>query len=312
MEALCRACPPSGGYWRPDLKNTIAPLIAVLLAGTIFCARANDNPVLEVRAERASQLGNKTVALRYDLLRQALQASGRSFTLTPCELPEDQVSDMRYLLLVRDNKGCNVTATSAGASGTKDLLLVPVPMYLGAGGYRVMFVHKTARSKLEAVRTLDDLRTISIGSGTAWVDTDIMRAAQLKVETSEYDRLFQMLQRGRFDAYSRSILEINNEKNMVEGLSNVEVDQHLLLHYPNDLFFYVSPREPEIQKAITQGMEKLFASGKLMQRLHTAVGTPAEMKALKLKERQRIDIPNPYLRPDEDAALKKYGSAWVQ
>lgn len=287
-------------------------LAAVIAINILTPQIAMTKEILQVRAERVSQMDNKTVKLRYELIRRALQVSGHKFNLSPCDLPANEVSDMRYTRMVKENKGCNVTSTSAGSSTTEGLLLVPVPIYLGAGGYRVLFINKASRTKVETVKTLDDLRTISIGSGISWVDTDIMRSANLQVEVSNYENLFSMLERGRFDGISRSILEVFNESTLTQNKQNIEIDSHLLLHYPNDLFFYVSPLEPQIQKALTSGMEKLYVSGELMRMLRHIVGTPAEMSALRLPGRVRINLPNPYLKPDEASALKKYASVWVK
>ncbi|QDL55274.1 hypothetical protein [Rhodoferax aquaticus] len=294
-----------------SLSKIIFSAITLLVCAQATVVQANELP-LAVFAERVSQMDNSIVKLRFELLESALQASGKAFRLSNCPYTESDASDLRYAILVKQGKQCNVAATSGGADFTKDLLLVPIPIHLGAGGYRVFFANKAGAAKAAQVKTLDDLRALTIGSGKAWADTDIMRAAQLKVIPGEYARLFRMISLKRFDLLSRGILEINSEKKLVANDPDIEIERKLLLVYPSDLFFYVSPTTPDIQKAIEVGMKRLHKSGKLLDLLNNSFVKQANLASLDIKHRVVVHIDNPYMPAAEAAALKQYTLPWVK
>lgn len=294
------------------LKKNFLSFVGILVIFAFYsCKDAHAEEYLNVKSEVIGPSTPKNVIRRRELLDLALKASGVRYRLSTCEALGNSVSNLRHQRLVKENKGCNVLVALNGAPGTEDLLLVPIPIYLGAGGYRVFLVHKDSVEKLALIRNLEDLKSLKIGSGNGWLDTEIMQQAGLNVVTAEYKNLFEMLQRERFEVFSRSILEVNNEKEMLAGLNNVSIDKYLLLRYPVDLFFYVSPKEPTIQKAIYLGLRRLYASGKLNKFLEELTRTSSEFQNLSLKNRKIINIPNVFLTTEEKKIFKEYTKNWI-
>jgi len=270
---------------------------------------AGPESVLNVRAEKQ---GTVYPAFRMDLLHKALQASGHPFTLSLCQFPPGQISDLRRARMVAEGDVCDVLTTSAGADFTRQLDLVPVPIYLGGGGYRVFLAKPVGLKRAAKVRGIDDLRKLSIGSGNAWVDTKIMSDAGLQVTRAEYAHLYAMLKLDRFDLFTRSVFDVgtglaNEPKN--HGLA---IEPHLLLRYPSDLFFYVSPKKPLLRRALTQGLQRMAQRGELERFIREHPSTQNMPSQLRLDQRLLIELENANLSAEEALALKVYSIDWMK
>ena len=105
---------------------------------------------------------------------------------------------------------------------------------------------------LAKIKSLQDLHALTAGQGHDWPDTEILRANNLKVNTtSSYHNLFPMMSAGRFNYFPRSILEIWDEVAM-PGSQDAVVDESLLIYYPVAVYFFVNKND----KALAQVLEK--------------------------------------------------------
>ncbi|MCL6484544.1 MAG: hypothetical protein I4O49_10285 [Janthinobacterium lividum] len=201
---------------------------------------------------------------------------------------------------------CDLLTTAGGAHFTSKLLLVPVPIYLGGGGYRVFLANRATVERASSVDDLRALQRLRIGSGIFWSDSDIMADNGLTVIRADYHHLFRMLEVGRFDLMSRSIYEVGGEKEIIAGYSGIVVEPRLLLHYPSDLFFYVSRARPDLQQALTVGMTKLYCSGELRRLIEQHPSTKDALAELNIKQRTVIELSNKYLSPEEAQAIANF------
>lgn len=150
------------------------------------------------------------------------------------------------------------------------LLPIRIPLDKGLTGYRIFLIQGATQDKLNQVRTLNDLKTISIGQGAQWVDTEILRAAGLKVEPGgNYESLFLMLGAGRFDAFSRGVNEIGKEYSNGR-LTNpaLAIEKRLILYYPLPrYFFFARTAEGELlAKRVNEGLRLLMKTGEFDRR----------------------------------------------
>lgn len=271
-----------------------------------YAGQLDGSDVLHVKANRRGEETNLMVNFRLSLIEKALLASQQRFVIEDCEVPKYPTSDARYALLVNDGVRCDVLATASGAGFTKELLLVPVPIYLGGGGYRIFLGNRSTIERATLVKDLDGLRRLRIGSGTFWSDSDIMSDNGLNVMRANYSSLFSMLEADRFDLLSRSIYEINGEKHLMSKYPGIVVEPRILLHYPSDLFFYVSTSRPELQKALTVGMIRLYCSGELQRHINEHPSTRGVMAEYKVGTRIVIELENQHLNTMEAKALADF------
>ncbi|MBS1210662.1 MAG: hypothetical protein H6R19_3060, partial [Proteobacteria bacterium] len=125
-------------------------------------------------------------------------------------------------------------------------------------------------ARLDAVKSIEELKAFSIGQATPWTDVKILEANQFNVViANNYEGLFQMLGMRRFDLFSRGVIEIHSEwtahKDKVPGLA---IEKHMMLAYPMPRYFFV-PRTPAGEKMaerIEDGLLRLARSGEFERR----------------------------------------------
>ncbi|WP_205208279.1 substrate-binding periplasmic protein [Chromobacterium haemolyticum] len=181
-------------------------------------------------------------------------------------------------------------------------LPVRIPLYKGLIGWRVPLVSQKRGRLFEKVFTLADLKALTAGQGQDWPDTQILRDAGLPVVASPlYLPLFAMLRQGRFDYFPRSVIEVGQEleSDVAKGLT---LDPFIVLHYPAVFYFFVSPRRPELARALTQGLEAAVKDGSF-DKLFMRFNGP-RLRALNLAQRRIIELPNPLL-PKETPLKRK-------
>lgn len=292
--------------WQKPRRNA-SPLTAcgLLMLGWLWAQTAMAE-VIEVRLVGSNQSDNPLLQYRQDLLESAIRAAGHTPDVRFCQLPKGVTSDKRAATEVRLGTRCNMLATSIGATFAKGLALIPVPLYLGGGGYRVLL--HPSKEELTGIDDLESLKTLRIGSGRTWVDSDIFRANGLQVVASEYPNLFPMLKAGRFDVLPRAIFEVLPEvERFGPGLA---IDSRLLLHYPSDLFFYGAPQNQRTNEIVATGLDIMYRDGSFQALLTSHASTSAALQQLNLPARRVIALNNHYLDEKQRDILKRYRPLW--
>jgi hypothetical protein len=189
----------------------------------------------------------------------------------------------------------------------RTLVPVRIPVDRNLGGYCVLLIRREDRARFEGVRTLDDLRRFKIGLGQGWIDVDILRASGFEVVTgTSYDGLFEMLVHRRFDAFLRAATEVLDEvAQRQDRLPELFIEQRLLVYYPLPMYFWF-PRTDEGRRLAAraeEGMRAMIADGTyraIFDRFQRR-----KIEALRLKERRRLDLANPFLGPETPFGEKR-------
>ncbi len=182
----------------------------------------------------------------------------------------------------------------------KNLYPVRIPVDKNLCGYRIMLIRKDDQQKFNAIKTLDDLKKISIGQGNDWTDVDILKSDSFNIVTgSDYEGLFKMLVHKRFDAFSRSAVEILDEyEKRKDELKDLKIEDSLLLYYPLPMYFWFSKTEKgkKLAKRAKEGMEMMISDGTYDKIFLNSHGYKAEK--LHLKKRRIFKVDNPFLTPE--------------
>jgi hypothetical protein len=175
------------------------------------------------------------------------------------------------------------------------LLPIRFPLDKGLLGYRVFLIRAEMQPKLDLVKGLDDLRRYSIGQGREWGDVTILREAGLRVvEGTSYGGLFSMLASGRFQLFSRSVVEVGEELAREKPHHpDIAIERHLMLFYPLTRYFYVtrSPAGDELARRISEGLERMLKIG-LFDRMFDGFKRPFEDQ-IGFRNRLVIRLANP-------------------
>ncbi len=127
--------------------------------------------------------------------------------------------------------------------------------------YRLLLIRKQDQAIFSRINRLEDLQKLKGGMNPQWRDAAIMKANQLPMVFSvNYPSFFKMLAAERFDYFSRGLYQIQAEANLFPTL-NLAVEEHLILHYPNEFYFFVNKKNKLLAERIEQGLTIALADG---------------------------------------------------
>lgn len=252
-----------GAISHPSAAGGLSRRALLLAAGGSGAALAApapvDKPVAPVEVVYPRMPERPTDAYPFQLLKAALQASGRPHVL---RLTDDELPSMRAYKELTGGQ-FNVMDTGAAPRMAEGARVLPFPLDLGLSGYRVMLVRRDSLPRLRAVQTLEDLRTLRFGQGPDWVDNYILRAARLQVVEAEFLALFRMLEAGRFDAFPLGADEAEMLLARFQSLApSAVVLPHWCVHYRFARVFAVREDQTAVFDVLQEGLSRIFADGR--------------------------------------------------
>jgi len=236
------------------------------------------------------------------LLRTALERSGYKFTLDPAS---ELLGQNRVLKEIETGSGINVNWSMTNIDRENRLLPLRTPIFKGLFGWRLMFTTQKQLPYLSQVKTFEDLKNIIFIQGEDWPDTFILRDNDLTVATAQdFESLFVMLDKGRGQLFPRSLLEIESEKNFYEKKIDLVVLPQLMLKYQSPIYFFFNKDNPEIAKAVNEGLKIMRKSGEFDELFFKYNGD--FIKNAHLHDKIIIELKNnqlPKLTPVDDKSL---------
>lgn len=177
---------------------------------------------------------------------------------------------------------------------------IKIPIRRGLLSYRLLLVNKNNLQKFKYVESMQELKQLTAGLQGHWVTAKIFKDLGFNVETANnFEGLFHMLDRGRFDYFPRAIYEIYDELNSRKSeLPNLVIEPTLALYLPMKTFVYVSPKAPRVAKRMESGLSKLLESGEMAQILDKYYSE--DIRRANLKNRRIIKIQNTDQKVDEE------------
>lgn len=290
---------------RQVARMTIYTLILLLLF--IFTSRVTAQAIHVIHPGPETPLDTRN---DYDwiVLRAALEKTRVAYGEFVLSENTEFINSARGLYEMSLPSGrINVLVKVSTTELEKKLRPIRIPFDFGIRGYRILLIRSDNTARFAAVKTVKDLTKFSFGQGDSWIDVDILQAAGLKVEKSGlYNSLFPMLSKGRFDAFPRAIDEAYAERDARhETLPDLLVEPHLLLYYPMPRYYFVrrDPEGEQLAKRIEAGLEAMIADGSLRALFEKHKGQAISRS--KLKSRQLLSLPNPFLPSATPLARKE-------
>ncbi|WP_374434874.1 hypothetical protein [Inhella sp.] len=227
------------------------------------------------------------------LLRAALAASGQPHQI---ELTAQPIIQARALRELESDSGViDLVWSMSSQAREQGLRAVPVPLYGGLYGWRLLLIRKGEAARFAGLRNLDDLRRLRFVQGSDWPDRQVLEANGLQVDAvPSFEGLFARLAQGAVDAFPRSALEIWSEAR--QQAARFEVEPLLALRYPAPMLFFVAPGNAALAQALEMGLLRLHERGELMAlltQLHAE-----ELQRARLAQRRVIELRNPLLGAD--------------
>jgi len=179
------------------------------------------------------------------------------------------------------------------------LATVPIPLQRGLLGHRILIVSEASKAKVANVKTMEDLKGLSIGSGMSWPDTKILAEAGLHVENAPYESLFKLVSLGRLDGFARGVAEAFPEiASRQHTTPNLAVDEHIMIVYPFDEFIFLNKDDRERYDILVQGMTRAYQDGSFMEYFENHPRMKQVLERAAIDERIRFNIDNPLLPPE--------------
>lgn len=284
-------------------------IIALVISCLLLPVRLAAEP-LELRIPKRQDAFSVAQDYYTGLLRKALQkaANGRQVP----ELRETVLMEQgRAAYELTSGKLIDVYWLGTDVEREQQLRAIAIPLDRGLMGYRKFIVRRDRLPQFDAVHNLEGLKTLMACQGLDWPDTRILGAAGLPVrEVSGFEHLFQQVVAGRCDYFPRGYFEPDSElEPRQQHYPLLTTYEHLVLHYPFTIYFFVRKDNEPLAKWIEQGLERMIDDGELLafmkQHPLTAHAFPLNGK----NNVRRIDIPNPFLSSSTNYRNSRY---WFQ
>jgi hypothetical protein len=196
-------------------------------------------------------------AFGHELLQLALSYSKKPYEII--DPMEQSVNEARGEHLVVTGE-LDVQWLSTSPEREKKLIAIPIPVYNGILGLRLLLSTKENRPRLSKIRNIESLREYTGGHGSHWQDLVVYKENQLPVKTyGSYQALFKQLEENRFDYFHRGMNEIWSEVKRHE--STLAVVDNLMLFYPHPVYFFVTKGRPKLTNDIRTGLQLALQDG---------------------------------------------------
>ena len=244
-----------------------------------------------------------------EVILRALQVTEDEFGPYKFQTIDGNMSPGRALISMQNGTIINTFIAPSNDDWNTHATVIKIPIRQGLLSYRLLLVHKSSVDKFSKVKTLEDISKLTAGLHNDWVTTSVFKKSQLKVLTAHnYEGLFLMLSRNRFDYMPRAIYEIYDELNTRKtDLKNIVVEPTIALYVPMVSYVYVSPKEPRLAQRIEKGLRILVASGEIKTILHKYY--QEDIDRADLKNRTIIKIDNPAFN---DQHVLEDKDLWIQ
>lgn len=190
--------------------------------------------------------------------------------------------------------GIDVMWASATKEREEQMRIVPIDLLKSLNNFRVLLIKKDTQQQFSQVKTLDDLKKFTTGSGEHWTDGVIMKDNGFNVMvTSSYYGLFKMLAARRFHFISRGLHEIGYDTQAYKQFDLVKEDS-LLLSYdiPIPYCFFVNKNNTKLADRIERGLKIALQDGSFDKLFYQMPSFKEGEDILKSANRTLITIKN--------------------
>ncbi|HEY0894410.1 MAG TPA: transporter substrate-binding domain-containing protein [Cellvibrio sp.] len=184
----------------------------------------------------------------------------------------------------------DVLWSPTSADFERQMLPVRISLLKELNNYRLLLIRKNEQPVFSAVQSIDDLRKLRGGMGAQWTDASIMEYNRLPlVKAVGYGKLFKMLAAKRFDYFSRGLYQIQSEVNFYPELE-LQIEQELMLSYPNEVYFFVNKNNTDLAKRLETGLKIALRDGSFDQLFNSIPRYQWGMELLKKHQRRVITL----------------------
>lgn len=206
----------------------------------------------------------------------------------------EEVTQNRGIALLQAD-AIDVIALGTNEERERQMLPVRIDILRGIVGFRLLVIRAADQPRIARIAAGALHRELSFGLNSQWADLPIMRANGYSVITSPgYEKLFEMLAAGRFDAFPRGLNEARRELDERRlAYPQLAIESSKALFFPFPIYFWVNKDNPALAQRIERGLKLALADGsfrRLFESYHAE-----EIAALRNGKRQIIRLASPIL-----------------
>lgn len=263
----------------------IALVVATLFASTAYAEEASADTIKIVLPNYQGRDGRNHYV--ETLISTALSTQGLSADVVYHPLPSNV---KRIEKLLTEEQAIDVAWLQATTSRTERMQYVPIPIFQGLHGTRLLLINQNRLEAFAQVNTLEQLKTLVGVQHHTWSDTSVLKMNGLSINGDlEYANMLRAIESGLADYFPRSAMTIHAEQRRLAA-RGIVIEPRLTLEYPSYFLLFVSNRQPDLQKMLVRGITKMSETGDF-QRLFERF-FDARFQSLDLLNRTKVALNN--------------------
>ncbi|WP_323816347.1 diguanylate cyclase [Cellvibrio sp. NN19] len=245
------------------------------------------------KAIRVNDFSDPNAAYAIKMLKLAIAHSDTpDYTL---EIKHEDLTQARVNEEVRTGGLLDLCWASSDAQIESQLRPIRIPLFKGLLGYRIFIINKNNQHKFDKIKSLTELKQLTLGQGRTWADGRILEANSFNViKTNKYPGLFYMVEGERFDAFPRGVHEPFSELEARPTL-NLAVEKNLMVYYRMPFYLFVSPGNEALAQTLESGFERAIATGEFDRVFYGDKAIQDVMQKANMKNRLLFKLDNPLL-----------------
>lgn len=271
------------------------------LLGWQGAARAVDVYLIDMNSSKSSYSDSHILRL----VTAALEASSAKYG--PYQFRVAQLRMERDRLLQEMLKGelTNLSAQVTSPEWEQRLTPIRIPVDKGISSYRISLIDSRNQDLFNSIRTLEQLKALSLGAGRQWsLTTTYKQAGFHVVEGSTSAGLHSMLAAGRFQHFPRAIDEaVYEQAAYVPTFPTLSLERSFALYIPSPRYFFIGGgQQQRLAQRLQYGLQILLADGRFDQLFHEFYDGLIEKTGL--RKRRIFRLNNPQLSPQTPLSNK--------
>ena len=252
---------------------------------------------------RVNSFSDPNAAYAIKMLKMALAHSDNPGY--EIQITEEDFTQARVNEEVRSGGLLDLCWASSDAEIESQLRPIRIPLFKGLLGYRIFIINKNNQAKFDNVKTISDLKKLTIGQGRTWADGRILEANGFNViKTNKYPSLFYMVEGGRFDGFPRGVHEPFGELE-ARPTMDLAVEKNLMVYYQMPFYLFVSPNNQALAKDLETGFERAIANGEFDKVFYGDKSIQDVLQKANMKNRTLFKLENPLLSKETPIERKE-------